>query len=156
MHINGKALPEFQPVWYTPEMARDLSPRPEFQVIGLPGIELGDVDFVQSPDGTNRFSGRSLAILLRAGLLNWRGLVTADGQPIEWQRDIEANLRRLDLATTINLAVRIWELSKVMEDEEKNSESPPMSRTTEGNSTATVASGGGDAAETGEPSDRNG
>lgn len=103
--------------WFTPDGAPD-----EFGVL-LRGLSVSDWETVTELAG----EGSSTAVtdhLIECGVLDWRGVEMAEGQPLAYSPD---EFKRLPFQLMEAVVDRIIEISRVDEKTEKNSSSQSTS-----------------------------
>lgn len=109
------------PFWYTPE-GQDGDPT-RFKIRGLTGLELSDVNASARRDPDSQsviFTSGSIRIALRAALVDWENFLGADGAPVPFGADKEANLALLPFAVMGDLFGEILKASRMDGDQVKN------------------------------------
>lgn len=140
-----KALAPLKEDWYVLPNEREDPGATQFRIRPLSGPERADVEIYRDHNDNWTLTGDGVRALLRFGLTGWKNFRDDAGEVTFIRGDHQANLARLDLATTTALAHEIWLRSALTEDQRKNLESPPTSATTPNSSNAEVAGGVGTA-----------
>ena len=106
------------PFWYEPEDGNGL----KFKLRGLTGIQVFDVNAhaVHGDGGSITWGAAGARAALRFGLLGWEGFNDADGQPVEFGKDFEKNIAKLDFLLANELFAKILEASSLGAEAAKN------------------------------------
>lgn len=105
------------PFWFEPEDGDGL----KFRLRGLTGVQLFDVNahIVRNGDSTS-WNAAGIRAALRFGLIGWEGLNDAEGNAVEFGKDFEKNIARLDFILANELFAKILEASNLGNDAAKN------------------------------------
>lgn len=151
-----KALAPLKETWFTLPSEVEAPDATQFLIRPLSGPERADVELYRDASGNWTFTGESVRALLRFGLRGWKNFRDDEGEVLFVRGDDRANLARLDLVTTTELAMEIWMRSALTEEQRKNFALPSTSPTEPTSSTASVASSDGTATSETPPPSQNG
>lgn len=105
------------PFWYEVEECEGL----KFRLRGLTGMQLFDVKPHIIRDGENTsWASAGVRAALRAGLVGWEGLKDEDGNDVEFGKDIDKNIARLDFVKINEVFAKILEASNLGAEQVKN------------------------------------
>lgn len=105
------------PFWFEPEGGDGL----KFRLRGLTGVQLFDVNahVVREGDSTS-WNAAGVKSALRFGLVGWEGLRDEEGNPVDFGKDFEKNIARLDFIRANELFAKILEASNLGTEAAKN------------------------------------
>lgn len=116
-----RAASPFAPFWFTPEGQEGEPTR--FQIRGLTGIELSEVNSEAKPDIENKsmkFGAAAMRAALGYALSGWENFLDVDGNPLPFGADRSANISRLPFEVIGQLFAEILKASNVGGEQAKN------------------------------------
>lgn len=110
--------------WYTPRSQADKpeDERARFKLRGLVGTEAMDVKFYFDDDGSPSMTSRGGEACLRKGLLGWENYKDKNGNDLVFdEKNWKANINALYPLDAIDLAIEVWNLTCLSDQQKKTS-----------------------------------
>lgn len=110
------------PFWYTPECDKDQEKPRKFQLRGLKGIEMMDLNVEARVVGNEaRYPASAMMLAFTKALLDWENVTDPSGQQIKFDKaSMRHNVDLLDFETITELFREILNASHFRETARKN------------------------------------
>lgn len=116
-----RAVSPLAPFWFEPLDDDGNTQGVKFQLKGLKALDLFDVNAsAVHSEGTVKWTSASVRLGLRMGLVGWDGLLDKDGNPVPFEKSIDANIERLPWTVQSQLFGQILDASQLGVEQEKN------------------------------------